>query len=207
MNNSSLGWKIFGLFVSIGLIIGGLSGELVLRGTESSSALVVVGFLFLIWDIYAIATHKKKQVEGVEENEEEALPASVPATEQGGARVTVPRFEGNEQQSYIILEHKVGSRYHNAGELQKIDADRVEIGRDLRCDVRFDENFETVSRRHAVIIRDGNHWKLAPLSQTNSTFINGETVHREWFLQHGDEIQCAVNGPKLVFRIGTEDNL
>lgn len=57
----SLGWKIFGLVVSIGLIGGGLSGEMVLRGTESSTALIVVGSLLLVADIYSIATHKKKK--------------------------------------------------------------------------------------------------------------------------------------------------
>ena len=52
------GGKILGLFVSIFLIIGGASGQMVLRGTESSTALVVVGVLFLIWDVVSIATHK-----------------------------------------------------------------------------------------------------------------------------------------------------
>ena len=54
---NSLGGKILGLIVSIGLIAGGLSGEMVLRGTESSGALVAVGFCFLIWDIFSIAKH------------------------------------------------------------------------------------------------------------------------------------------------------
>jgi Predicted membrane protein len=58
-SGKGLGWKIFGLFVSIGLIIGGASGELVLRGTESSEGLVIVGVLFLIGDIFALATHNK----------------------------------------------------------------------------------------------------------------------------------------------------
>ena len=108
--------------------------------------------------------------------------------------------------SYYILEHKIGSRYHHAGELQEIIIDQIEIGRDPTCQVRYDEVFETVSRRHAAIIREGNHWKLVPMSQTNPSFINGEIVHKEWYLQHGDEIQCAVNGPKFIFRTGT-DNL
>ena len=135
---------------------------------------------------------------------EHSAPAPFPILAQGDARVTVPRFGGYEEKPYFTLEHKVGSRYHHAGELQKIVADQVEIGRDPQCEVRFDENFETVSRRHAAIIRDGNHWKLTPLSQTNPSFINGKIALREWYLQHGDEIQCAVNGPKFVFRTGSE---
>ena len=60
---NTLGRKIFSLVVSLVLIIGGLSGQLVLRGTNSSIALVVVGFGLLIWNIYALATHKKEKQE------------------------------------------------------------------------------------------------------------------------------------------------
>jgi hypothetical protein len=56
-------WKIFGLLVSIGLIAGGVSGELVLRGTNSSEALIVAGVIFLIGDVYSIATYKKASEE------------------------------------------------------------------------------------------------------------------------------------------------
>ena len=63
-----MGWKIFGLFVSVALIIGGLSGEMVLRGTKSSTALVVFGFVFFIADVYSIITHKKQQPENKQEN-------------------------------------------------------------------------------------------------------------------------------------------
>jgi hypothetical protein len=52
-----MGQKIIGLLVSIGLIIGGASGGFVLRGTNSSTALIVAGVVFLIFDIYSIATH------------------------------------------------------------------------------------------------------------------------------------------------------
>jgi len=49
-----MAWKIIQLLLSIALIIGGLSGEFVLRGTNSSGLLVVFGFVWLIYDIYAI---------------------------------------------------------------------------------------------------------------------------------------------------------
>jgi len=108
---------------------------------------------------------------------------------------------GGSKKQYYIIEHKIGSKYHQAGEQQEIIVDQAEIGRDARCQVRFDEYFETVSRRHAAIVREGNHWKLVPISQVNPTLLNGQKVQKEWFLQHGDEIQCAVNGPKLGFII------
>ena len=43
--------QIIGIVISIGLIIAGLSGEFVLRGTNSSIALVLAGAGFLIYDI------------------------------------------------------------------------------------------------------------------------------------------------------------
>ena len=105
--------------------------------------------------------------------------------------------------SYYILEHKVSSQYHRAGEAQEIIVDQIEIGRDPKCQVQFDEKFSTVSRRHAAIVRDGDNWKLIQLSQTNQTFLNGRPVAKEWYLQNGDEIQLSVNGPKLGFIVPT----
>ena len=90
---------------------------------------------------------------------------------------------------YYILEHKVSSRYHRAGEAQEIIVDQIELGRDSRCQVRFDDSFSTVSRRHAAIIKDGENWKLVQISKTNRTLLNGRPVQTEWYLQNGDEIQ------------------
>ena len=108
---------------------------------------------------------------------------------------------GGQGRTYYILEHKVSSQFHKAGESQEIIVDQIELGRDSRCQVRFDESFSTVSRRHAAIVRSGNGWKLVQLSTTNKTFLNGVPIEKEWYLQNGDEIQLSVNGPKLGFII------
>lgn len=108
---------------------------------------------------------------------------------------------GGEGRRFYTLVHKVSSKYHQAGESQQIIVDQIELGRDPSCQVRFDENFGTVSRRHAAIVRDGENWKLVQLSHTNSTYLNGLKVQNEWYLQNGDEIQLSTNGPKLGFII------
>lgn len=101
--------------------------------------------------------------------------------------------------TYYILEHKTNSKYHQAGESQKIIVDQVEMGRDSSCQVRFDESFETVSRKHAAIVRDGSNWKLVPLSSTNATLVNGQPITGERVLNSGDEIRLSSQGPVLGF--------
>lgn len=106
---------------------------------------------------------------------------------------------------FYVLEHKVSSRYHKAGENQRIIVDQIELGRDPRCQVRFDDSFTTVSRRHAAIVKDGDGWKLIQLSKTNPTYLNGVRVDSMWYLQNGDEIQLATNGPKIGFILPAGD--
>ena len=117
---------------------------------------------------------------------------------------------GGEGRRFFVLEHKVSSKYHKAGEEQKIIVDQIEIGRDPQCAVRLDGNdpndkmFQIVSRKHAAIEKDGDNWTLVHLSTTNSTFLNGRklsTPGQKWYLQNGDEIQIAESGPKLGFKI------
>lgn len=55
---SGYGSDIFGILISVGLILGGLSGRMVLRGTNSSPALVVAGFVFLALDIVSMVKKK-----------------------------------------------------------------------------------------------------------------------------------------------------
>ena len=101
--------------------------------------------------------------------------------------------------TYYILEHKTNSMYHHAGESQKIIVDQIELGRDSSCQVRFDETFETVSRRHAAIVREGENCKLIQLSTTNATFVNGIPIQGERILSSGDEIRLSSQGPVMGF--------
>ena len=71
-----MGKGIFRVIVSIFFIIGGLSGKLVLRGTNSSGALVIAGLVFLVLGIYSMANNGNQTEE--EEEEVEVIPTSTP---------------------------------------------------------------------------------------------------------------------------------
>lgn len=101
--------------------------------------------------------------------------------------------------TYYILEHKTETKLHHLGESEKVIVDQVELGRDSSCQIRFDDSCETVSRKHAAIVRDGDGWKLIPLSQTNATLVNGQRVDGEYKLSSGDEIRLSSRGPILGF--------
>ena len=51
--------RIIGIIISLVMIIGGLTGKLALRGTGSSTALVVVGVIFLIIEIVLLVKENK----------------------------------------------------------------------------------------------------------------------------------------------------
>jgi pSer/pThr/pTyr-binding forkhead associated (FHA) protein/DNA-directed RNA polymerase subunit RPC12/RpoP len=68
------------------------------------------------------------------------------------------------------------------------------IGRSLAADVRFDD--PTVSRRHALVVRQADGVRVLDDRSLNGVFVNGERI--EWrALRDGDEI--VVGRYRLVF--------
>ena len=77
--------------------------------------------------------------------------------------------------------------YREGGHVQVVPLARewTRIGRSLAADVRFDD--PTVSRRHALIVRQADGVRVLDDRSLNGVFVNGERV--EWrALQDGDEI-------------------
>jgi len=77
--------------------------------------------------------------------------------------------------------------YEESGELRTIALNRewTRIGRSLAADVRFDD--PTVSRRHALIVRQPDGVRLLDDRSLNGVFVNGERVDGQ-VLEDGDEI-------------------
>lgn len=83
------------------------------------------------------------------------------------------------------------------GQIQDFTAFPVQIGRHSSCQVRFDKDLTTISRRHARIERQGNRFRIIDAS-TNGTYVNGKRI-ADVYLRDGDVITFSENGPKASF--------
>jgi ABC transport system ATP-binding/permease protein len=79
-----------------------------------------------------------------------------------------------------------------------VSATSVRLGRDSRCEVRFDsKSFPSVSGIHAFVKIIGGAATLTPLSVTNSTLLNGKPIAGPTFANVGDRIQLGASGPLM----------
>ena len=81
-----------------------------------------------------------------------------------------------------------------AGEAYVLERDRLTIGRSPEADVFLDD--VTVSRRHAVLSRQGAGFSIEDLGSLNGTFVNRRRVDSQR-LEDGDEVQ--IGKYKLTF--------
>ena len=77
----------------------------------------------------------------------------------------------------------------------ELNAEWTRIGRSLAADVRFDD--PTVSRRHALIVRQPDGVRVLDDRSLNGVFVNGERV--EWSpLADGDEILVGCHSLRFL---------
>lgn len=76
--------------------------------------------------------------------------------------------------------------------LERVWVDRPEIviGRASECDVVIDDR--QVSRRHARILKQGEHYVLEDLGSKNGTFVNAQELVGPHVLRNEDEVQIAL---------------
>jgi hypothetical protein len=83
-----------------------------------------------------------------------------------------------------------------------LDKEWTRVGRSLAADIRFDD--PTVSRRHALIVRQADGVRVLDDRSLNGVFVNGERV--EWrVLEDGDEI--VVGRYRLHFLVCTPEQI
>jgi len=101
------------------------------------------------------------------------------STEERLAWIATSRQQLTTPGQYLIFERD--------GRTESIALERewTRVGRSLAADVRFDD--PTVSRRHALIVRQADGVRVLDDRSLNGVFVNGERV--EWRELHdGDEI-------------------
>lgn len=106
-------------------------------------------------------------------------PGEAPSAEQRAELVFAARAVIDTPGEYLA--------YDDAGSLRvaSLEKEWTRIGRSLAADIRFDD--PTVSRRHALIVRQPDGVRVLDDRSLNGVFVNGERV--EWrALTDGDEI-------------------
>ena len=115
-----------------------------------------------------------------------ALPERDPAEREGWLAETREALAGPGQ--YLAFERD------GRTEALPLEREWTRVGRSLAADVRFDD--PTVSRRHALIVRQPDGVRILDDRSLNGVFVNGERV--EWHaLEDGDEI--VVGRYRLTF--------
>jgi adenylate cyclase len=71
-----------------------------------------------------------------------------------------------------------------------VHATKAVLGRDPSCDVVFPSNSVGVSRRHAVIAREGSGWSITDVGSQNGTRVNGVPITAQ-SLHHRDLINLG----------------
>jgi FHA domain/Zinc-ribbon containing domain len=104
---------------------------------------------------------------------------SEPAPSDRAAQLVSARAQIEQPGEYLCFE--------DGGESQTVALTRewTRIGRSLAADVRFDD--PTVSRRHALIVRQPDGARVLDDRSLNGVFVNGERIEGR-LLADGDEI-------------------
>jgi hypothetical protein len=112
----------------------------------------------------------------------------VPAEPDRDARLSIAREQIEEPGEYLCFDQD--------GVLHTLALTRewTRVGRSLAADVRFDD--PTVSRRHALIVRQADGVRLLDDRSLNGVFVNGSRVDGQ-LLRDGDEI--VVGRYRLLF--------
>jgi pSer/pThr/pTyr-binding forkhead associated (FHA) protein len=89
----------------------------------------------------------------------------------------------------------------NIGDRFLINKSQIKIGRNPESDIFLDD--VTVSRKHAVIFKTGNDFKIKDSGSLNGSYINGKIIESS-VLKNMDRIQIG-KYVFLFFQKGTEN--
>ncbi|MEA2152024.1 MAG: hypothetical protein QOI18_257 [Solirubrobacteraceae bacterium] len=119
---------------------------------------------------------------------------SEPAPSDRAAQLASARAQIEQPGEYLCFEE--GGESHTVA----LTREWTRIGRSLAADVRFDD--PTVSRRHALIVRQPDGARVLDDRSLNGVFVNGERIEGK-LLADGDEI--IVGRYRLSFLVVTPE--
>ena len=116
-------------------------------------------------------------------------------------RHTMNMIRGKDMGNYTLV-FMDGTAKNPAGSHETIFNPSVILGRGKNCQVRFGDQYKTVSREHACINISGNQFVLFHNPNAkNPTLVNGTAIGNSYELRNGDEIKLSHDGPRMRFNI------
>src|SRR5437588_143592 len=118
----------------------------------------------------------------------------------------MPFFEGDLARFVTKLAEHLNPRLvaingSKKGTTFPLTADQITIGRESTSVVSL--NHASVSRRHCVIEREGDNFKIRDLGSSNGTFVNGQPVNDK-VLNHADQVR--IGSIALLFLLEETDD-
>ena len=92
----------------------------------------------------------------------------------------------NPEQACLVLIYPPGSELGRRYELR--GQDEVVIGRGADCGIQVDR--DSVSRKHAKVMRAGERWQVVDLNSTNGSYVNDSQI-TECALRDGDLLKIG----------------
>jgi len=85
--------------------------------------------------------------------------------------------------------HLVVLSGHNVGQVYTLEKERTDIGREDGIEIQIMD--AGISRRHAAIVRQGEHYVLEDAGSRNGTYANNHRIEGTHTLNDGDKIQLG----------------
>jgi serine protease Do len=106
----------------------------------------------------------------------------------------------------IILRFRNSSKAGTSLEVPVARFPNVTIGRDPKCEVKFDrDKDDLVSRAHARISARGESFWIGDLGSRHGTYVNTQRVSGRVKLLPGDVVQLGPGGPEFEFYVEPGD--
>jgi len=120
-----------------------------------------------------------------------------------GAHTLMLKSKKAKEDSFVPTI-KVEVKHGDAGQNEFTFDTTFRIGRDDTCHVQFDDPI--ISRYHAEVYYEQQHWWIRDLGSANGTFVGGEKIDR-YCLREPSRVELGRDGPIIVLRVeGMSEN-